>query len=270
MCYSKEVQLASGTAIVLFSLYYYIYYTLKYEAEQKKWLQPFLNYLIFAFILIGGHQIFEFLSLLTNNQIIYKVGLMLSMTGMQFFLFSLEKLYNRSFHSKYFLIGVALVALHMFSVDMEFSANSFHLSHKSVFFWASYYILMFIYFHFCAFLERNSLKNFSKKTVLLYVFAVLDLSFVMSVIYTLWGYSRYKVNVCTDSPSIWCTFYVIQILILPTFLALLPKLLKSKPNKKIISFKKGLVYFFSSLIILLILISILPFFDCLSMKYVFP
>lgn len=270
MCYSKEVQLSTGSSVVLFSFWYYIYYSLKYQSLKKKWLLSFLKYLILAFSLIGSHQIFEFLSLITGSQIVYKTGLMLSMMGMFFFMISLEKLYNRNFHTKYFLIGVIAVAIHMFSVNMEFVATKFHLSHKSVFIWASYWMLMFIYFHICAFLERKSIKNFSKKLVLLYTFAVLDLSFFISVIYTIWGYSKFNVNVCTDSPSIWCTFYVIQILAVPFFLSIIPKLLSAKPNKTTITSKKTFIYFFTSLLILLLLISILPFFDCLSMKYVFP
>jgi len=271
MCYSKEVQLTTGSIIVLLSLYYYIHYSLKYESIQKKWLLPFLKYLVLAYFFIGGHQLFEFLSLSTGNQVIYKTGLMLSMTGMLFFMFSLEKLYNRNFYSKYFIIGIVGVAIHMFSVNMEFKATSFHLSHSSVFIWASYWMLMFIYFHICSFLERKKLKeDISKRVILLYVFAILDISFLISAIYTIWGYYQFNTNVCTDSPSIWCTFYVIQILSLPLFLSLLPKLLNAKPIKSKLSAKKALVYFISAIIILALLVLILPFFDCLTLKYVFP
>ncbi|MFH1565021.1 MAG: hypothetical protein ABIC82_04180 [bacterium] len=159
MCYSKEVQLATGSTILLFCFYYYIHYSIKYKAMEKKWLLPFLKYLIIAYAFIGGHQLFEFLSLASGNQIVYKIGLMLSITGMFFYLRSLEVLYNRNFYSKYFLIIMAAVAVHMFSVNMEFEATKFHLSHNSVFIWAAVWMAMFIYFHICAFKERKYLKD---------------------------------------------------------------------------------------------------------------
>lgn len=272
MCYSKEVQLTTGSIILSFCLYYYIHYSIKYRELHKKWLLPFLKYIILAYALIAGHQVFEFLSLTTGSQIIYKIGLMLSMLGMFSFLISLEKIYNKSFHVKYFLIGIVAVAIHMFMVDMTFSAASFHLSHQSAFVWASYWILMFIYFHICAFKERKALDEdiVSKTLVLGSVLAVLDISFIISIIYTIWGYLQFNVNVCTDSPSIWCTFYVIQILSLPVLLTLLPRLLDKNPGETEISAKKAFTYLLASIIILFILIAILPFFKCLTLKFVFP
>jgi hypothetical protein len=271
MCYSKEVQLTTGSAILLFCLYYYIHYSIKYEAMHKKWLLPFLKYLILAYAFIGGHQFFEFLSLASGNQIIYKIGLMLSMTGMFFYLISLEKLYNRNFQAKYFLIGLVGVAVHMFSVNMEFEATKFHLSHNSVFIWAAYWTLMFIYFHFCAFLDRKHLQqDISKKAILGYVLAIFDISFLLSAIYAIWGYSQFNVNVCTDSPSIWCTFSVFQVFSLPLFLTLLPKLLQKEPEKTKLSVKKYIYYLLASIVVLVALIAVLPFFDCLTVKFVFP
>ncbi len=271
MCYSKEVQLTTGSTILLFCLYYYIHYSIKYEAIQKKWLLPFLKYLIIAYAFIGGHQFFAFLSLATENQIIYKTGLMLSMTGMFFYLRSLEALYNRNFYTKYFLIGLVGVALHMFSVNMEFEATKFHLRYHSVFIWSAFWMLMFIYFHICAFLERKSLnQDISKKVILIYVLAIFDFSFLLSVIYAIWGYSQFNVNVCADSPSIWCTFSVIQVFSMPLFLSLLPKMLNAQPVKTKLSATKALIYFMASLMILATLNSILPFFNCLTVKFVFP
>ena len=271
MCYSKEVQLTTGSVILLFCLYYYIYYSIVYKAAQKKWLLPFLKYLIIAYALIGGHQFFEFLSLTTENQIIYKIGLMLSITGMYFYLRSLEALYNRDFYSRYFIIILAGVAIHMFSVNMEFRATKFYLSHGSVFIWAAIWMIMFAYWHICAFLERKSLKeDISKKIALIYARAVLDISFILGTIYTIWGYSQYNVNVCTDSPSIWCTFAVIQILSMPLLLALLPKILNTQPTKTRLPVKKALFYLIVSIIVIAALFFTLPFFDCLTIKFVFP
>lgn len=271
MCYSKEVQLVTGSTILLFCLYYYIYFSIKYHSIKKDWLLPFLRYFIIAFVFIGSHQVFEFLSLATGNQAIYKVGLLLSMAGMLFYLISLEKLYNRNFYAKYFLIGIALVAVYMFSIDMKFSEKSFHLSHESAFIWAAYWLVMFTYFHICAIKDRAYLKqDISKKTVLLFMFAILDFSFLVSAVYAILGYWKFGVNVCTDSPSIWCTFVVLQIFLMPILLFALPKILDKYPVKTSISLKKFLLYLFVSVVIIVGLVLTLPFFNCLAIKFVFP
>ncbi|PIT87204.1 MAG: hypothetical protein COU31_04130, partial [Candidatus Magasanikbacteria bacterium CG10_big_fil_rev_8_21_14_0_10_40_10] len=98
----------------------------------------------------------------------------------------------------------------------------------------------------------------------------LDISFIISVIYTLWGYSQFSVNVCTDSPSIWCTFYVVQIFALPLFLTAVPRILKIPEKKTFQTVKETLLYFLVSIVIFGLLISIFPFFNCLSLKFVFP
>jgi hypothetical protein len=271
MCYSKEVQLTTGATILAFSLFYYIWFLIKYQMLQKKWLMPFLKNIIIAFALIGGHQIFEFLSLITKNQIFYKTGLIISISSMYFFLRSLEVMLNRNLRSKTALWIIGAVAIHAFFIEMSFGQFSFFLSHNSAFVWASAWMLLFIYFHVCALKGRKLLKDdISKKAVMTYLLATMDISFILSVIYTLWGYFRFSLNVCTASPSIWCTFYVIQVLVLPFFLLAVPRILEAPEKKTIQTLKQTLLYFVISIIILALLISTLPFFKCLSLKFVFP
>ncbi len=271
MCYSKEVQFATGSTILTSSLIYYIWFSTKYQAIQKKWLVPFLKNVIIAFTLIGSHQIFEFLSLLTKNQIIYKIGLLLSISSMYFFLRSLEVILNRSIKSKIALWVVGFVAIHALLVEMSFEQFSFYLKHNSVFVWASAWMLLFIYFHVCAFNGRKLLNDdISKKAIITYLLATLDISFILSAIYTLWGFSKFSLNVCTDSPSIWCTFFVIQIFALPFFLLAVPKILDTPKDKTAQTVRETIIYFFVSIVMLILLISTLPFFKCLSLKFVFP
>lgn len=272
MCYSKEVQLATGSTIWIFSILYYFYYFIKFKTvKNKKWFLIFLKYIILAFLLIGGHQIFEFLSLLTNNQIVYKIGLLLSISSMFFFLRSLETLLNRGLKSGLALIFIAVVAIHMFLVEMSFEPYKFYLKHNSAFIWVTVWMLLFIYFNICAIRGYRYLKNNnSKKTILFYLLATLDFSFLISLTYTLWGYFKYSTNVCTESPSIWCTFYVIQVFILPMFLTYLNKAVEFPKKKTKQRIGETFLLFSISLIILIFLIALLPFFDCLSMKFVFP
>ncbi|HEX8974830.1 MAG TPA: hypothetical protein VF817_05125 [Patescibacteria group bacterium] len=263
--------MATGSTICVTSISYYIWFAAKYHAIQKKWLMPFLKNVIVAFSLIGGHQIFEFLSIVTNNQIVYKIGLILSIYSMYFFLRSLEVLLNRDLKSKFALLIIAAVAIHAFFVNMSFESYSFYLYHNSVFIWASAWMLLYIYFHICALRGRKLLKDdVSKKAITTFLLATLDVSFILSAIYTIWGYSRYSIDVCRASASIWCTFYVAQAFVLPFFLFSLPKLLKSPKEKTYQTIKETLIYLSISLLILFLFIATLPFFHCLSLKFVFP
>lgn len=271
MCYSKEVQLGTGSVIFLLSIYYYILYSYKFQALSKSWLLPFLKNIIFGFALIGAHQIFEFLALLTENQIIYKAGLITSISSMYFFIRSLELVLNRNLRSKLALWIIGAVAVHIFSVNMSFGPYKFYVQHNSAFIWASAWMLLFIYFHICAFVGQKLFKeDVPKRAIILYLLATMDISFILSAIYVLWGYAKFSVNVCTDSPSIWCTFYVIQTIALPIFLASVPKILNSPKQKTSQTLRQTLIYLVISMAILLALISTLPFFGCLSQKFVFP
>jgi hypothetical protein len=190
---------------------------------------------------------------------------------MYFFLRSLEVILNRNLRSKIALVIIALVAAHAFLVNMSFEQFGFYLKHNSAFIWASAWMLLFIYFHVCAIKGRKLLNDdFSKKAIITYLLATMDLSFILSTIYTLWGYSKFSLNVCTDSPSIWCTFYVVQIFALPLFLSSIPKILEVPKTKTAQTLKETLFYFMISIVVLILLISTLPFFKCLSLKFVFP
>ena len=271
MCYSKEVQLITGSIIVLSSIFYYLTYSLKFKQTNKAWLKPFLTNVILIFLCIGLHQLFEFLSLTINNQIIYKVGLIISISSMYFMLRSLEVLANKKIYSQASLILIMLVALHAFLSSMSFEGTSFFVRHHSVFIWATAWMLLFIYWHICALNARKDLKDDdSRKIMLLYLLAVADLSFILSAAYVIIGYFSFGVNVCQDSPSIWCTFFVIQAFFAPVFLSVLPKVFLRPNKEKEQKISKTIFYILLSILILAILILSLPFFHCLTWKFIFP
>ncbi|MBU0981082.1 hypothetical protein KKC94_00135 [Patescibacteria group bacterium] len=271
MCYSKEVQLATGSAIIVISIFYYILYVIKYNAIKEKWLIPFLKFTMAGFLYIGGHQIFEFLSLVTENQIIYKTGLIISISAMFFFLKSLEVLLNRKLHSHLALVLIAAVAVHAFLTPMSFQEQSFYLRHNNVSLWSYSWIFLFFYFNVCALFGLKFLpKNSSRKTILAYLLATLDISFILALIYAIWGYSQFSVNICKDTPSIWCTFYLIQIFAIPFFLSILPAAFKRPAKQTQQTWKEGILYLLVTLTILGIVASFLPFFDCAATKIAFP
>jgi len=270
MCYSAEVQLTTALIIFISCIFFYFYYSHKYSKSNKKWLKPFLNNVILVFACIGGHQLFEFLSLITGNQIIYKIGLMISISGMYFILRSLEMLTNKNFYSKFAIILIIGIGIHAFLVPMHFERFSFHLRHLSAFIWAFFWLLLFIYWHVCVFSIWKNIDKKSKKTIIWYLLTSMDISFILAVIYTFWGYLQFSVNVCTDSPSIWCTFFIIQTFFIPIFLSSLPLAFKRQVKKTSISVRSFIIYLLISLLILTLMVSTLPFFKCLIWKFVFP
>jgi len=234
-------------------------------------MKYFVKYALLGFLCVGGHQIFEFLSLSTGNQIVYKIGLIISISSMYFALRSLEVLTNENVHSKIALVVIALVAVHAFSVDLSFNPYQFYLQHNSVFVWASAWMILFFYFHICVLRSRKLLKDdHPKRAMVSYLLATLDVSFILSLIYVVWGYTKHSVNVCTDAPSIWCTFFVVQILVLPWLFSKLSKMVHRPKLKTVKSWKETVYNMLISITLLLIFISILPFFHCLTLKFVFP
>lgn len=271
MCYNKEVQLLTGSIILLSCLFYYLFYRIKFEKFKLPWLLSFLRYTVLAFVLIGFHQIFEFLSLVTGNQVIYKLGLLSSIMVMYFALRSFEVLANKKVYSWLALLIIGGVIFHLFIVPVSFTGTSFYVQHRSTFFWDAAWLVLFGYWHLCVWQQRKELKDdSSKKMLIIYLLAGTDIAFLLSVIYVLFGYFSFGINVCYDSPSIWCTFMVLQALFVPIFLSVLPSLFNRPRKQTILPIKKVLFYLFLSLFTVILLALTLPFFECFSWKFVFP
>ena len=270
MCHIKEIQLITSIIILLSSLFYYIYYSKKYQNSKNKWLLPFLNSSMLVFLCIGLHQFFEFLSLLTKNLLIYKIGLIISVSAVYFLLKSLENLSNKNINSWIAIIPIGIVALQIAFAPMKFSEANFYLQHNSAFFWAATWLFLFVYWHVCAFKIYSESDNKSKKTLITYLLTIADVSFILSTIYVLVGYFFFSVNVCTDSPSVWCTFYVVQAFLIPILFFKLGKSFNrnNKPTK--ITTKQTIIYLIISLVILILMISTLSPFNCLTWKFIFP
>ena len=266
MCYSKEVQLITAIIILASALFYYLYYSKKFKT---KWTKSFLNSSMLVFLCIGLHQLFEFFSLITNNQWVYKIGLIISVSAVYFILRTLETLSNKKIHSWIALIPITLVGIQILLSQMEFTEISFYLQHNSAFFWAATWLFLFIYWHVCAFKIYSEVDNKSKKTLILYILTIADVSFILSTIYVIAGYFLFSVNVCADAPSIWCTFYVIQSFLIPFLFFKLANSFKRKKASKITTIQT-IKYLILSLIILILLILTLPFFNCLTWKLIFP
>lgn len=267
MCYSKEVQLASAAIIILSALVFYFVYKKRFTGKNK-WLTGVLNYILLGFLMIGLHQLFEFLALVSESSIVYKIGLIISIFSTYFALRSLEVMANQKMHSYLVLMVICAIALYIMIIPVKFAAASFYVRHYSVFLWSIVYLFLFLYWNACALYHA---KRFciKKRAVLYYLLSLADLSFILGVIYVLIGFYFLNVQACTDLPSIWCTFFVVQALVLPAFLYYLPTLVK-KPSKGVAALKVSLLLFIVALIICGLVMLILPYFDCLAIKFAFP
>ncbi|MEE9525282.1 MAG: hypothetical protein V3V78_01600 [Candidatus Woesearchaeota archaeon] len=230
---------------------------------------PFLSNVIIAFAFIGGHQFFEFLSLITNNQIIYKTGLIISLLAPYFGLRAMEVLLNRNLRSKIVLWLIAAVGIVQIFIPVSFEVVSFYIRHYSPKLWTALWFFIFIYIHICAFTARSKLKDQkSRKTILWFLLAIMDISFILAVLYLLFGSLFLSVNICYDLTSIWCTFAVIQAIFIPFFLSALPFIFK-RPSKTIQSWKTTIIYFLISLIIFLLFGLGNNFFGCVVEQLIF-
>jgi hypothetical protein len=147
---------------------------------------------------------------------------------MYFMMRSLEKLAGMYFGSRIFVLIIALVGMEMFTRTMVFENKHFWVSGPSHVRWTAAWMLLFIYWNVCIFYARHRASSpRNKKLYLLYGLCALDLSYMLSVLY--WFVSRFfqvqtpdacpfdivcTFNVLADSPSIWCTFASMQVVLI--------------------------------------------------------
>ncbi len=228
MCYSKEVSLAAGSLIAtgcLYSWIKHIGFRIKKAASK---LHPFFKYVLIGLLCDAGHQFFEFASIATGSQLLYKIGLIVSISAMYFFLRSLESLTRLRFGSNAFILLIILTAIYIFVHPMVFENLHFWVRGESHVVWGAMWIALFVYWNVCAFYARKiSGSKINKKLLSIYPFFVLNISFILSLVYAyvarffqVSGSSCSSDVMCVfdvvkDSPSIWCVFAAMQVLFVP-------------------------------------------------------
>jgi hypothetical protein len=267
---AQKTQLLTGFIIWLAAAVGYLGTSIYYKKLNRWDLLSFLKYFMIAGFMIGTHQVFEFLSLYTNNQIIYKIGLLCSISGMVLYLISLEKFYNRNLYAKYFWFVIGGLGFYLFMKPVEFNAFAFHLEHHSIFFWTFVWLIMFLYWNICIILEQKQVSKFIPNLLSwIYLLFSMTISFLVSIGYSLWNYYVSDVNICITYPSIWCTFAVLQILVMPIFLYFLPHKMRRLPPKTRLSKKFLFRYLFVSLVIAIFIITFLIYTGCFDMNFIF-
>ncbi len=239
MCYSKEVSLVTSSVISAGSVVTWVRCHMRDLRERvDAALTPFSRNVILGIFCIGAHQFAEYLSIETGNVWIYKAGLVASASCMYFLMRSLESLIGRRLGGQAFLWILGALAVQIALKPMEFENMHFWVRGYSHVVWSAVWMALFLYWNMCVLFVRNRMPSAVNRRLLLsYPFWVLNVSWVLSVIYAFTctffqhsysASSSFSVvgpdsamrifEVVQDMPSIWCSFVVVQSFLIPIFL----------------------------------------------------
>jgi hypothetical protein len=208
------------------------------RAQADAALTPFSRDVILGIFCIGLHQFGEFLSIATENEWVYKAGLVASASCMFFLMRSLETLIGRRLGSRAFLALIGALSVQIALKPMTFENMHFWVRGYSHLVWSGVWMAMFLYWNMSVLFVRARMPSEGNRRLLLtYPFWVLNASWVLSVIYafacTIFQHSfaasaSFSVlgpdsamrvfQIVQDMPSIWCSFVVLQSFLLPSFL----------------------------------------------------
>jgi len=227
LCYSKEVSLIAGGTIFSFSTINFIKYKL-YECfkgfTKSDRQRQMILWLTLGYLSIGVHQILEFFAIHLESHIIYKFGLISSISAMYFNMRATESLLFKNYGSRIYLLLIVLCSVHIFSRDMSFQNHHFYIRGESHFYWGAVWMLLFLYWNF---LHLFTFFKTKKKIALLLPFCSLNLSFILSALYcysiglyqevnghnnlaSVCGGLLSNFEIVFDAPSIWCVFATLQ------------------------------------------------------------
>ncbi len=200
-------------------------------------VMDFTKYTLIGFACIGLHQFFEFLSIWSNDQSVYKVGLLISISFPYFLMLALEKLTRKHFGSWGFLAVIAGLGVYMFSRDMYFENAHFYVRGFSHIVWSFTWMMLFLYWNLCVVLVAFQLRTQTNRRLLLvYPWVFANFTFVAMLGYVFLAHaanSSVTVNgllSCTgltgaladyqggyDIASIWCVLAALSIFFIPSF-----------------------------------------------------
>jgi len=272
ICYSKEVSLIAGTTIFAGTTLNYIKYKINRLSDLRK--KSVATYLLLAYLAIGAHQFLEFFAIYLNNTIIYKIGLLFSISGMFFNLRASEKFFAKNLGSSLFLGVLAMLSIHIFTRSMYFENAHFYVRGTNHFYWGAIWMIFFIYWnliHLFYFIQNYGRFGASKIRNL--PFASLNISFILSAIYCyIIGLSKNlgllpacgSFEIVFDAPSIWCVFASIQGIFLYYFF----KSYNKEEHEIIYTGPPRLKAMLIAIIITIIIFFTLPLFSTLSYKMI--
>ena len=284
MCYTKEVSLVTSGVIFTSTIFTWVKYYLGKANAKIRNLDPrvhgFIKYTIIGFALIGGHQLFEFLSIWSGSQIVYKIGLLISISYTYFLLLALEKLTRRAFGSQLYPVVIAALGVYMFNTNMTFSEAHFYVRGNSHLVWSLTWMILFIYWNLCVVTVAVQLRDkFNRRLLFLYPWVFTNFSYLLMLGYVFMAYAYLgspviaSVITCAgladtlkdysfqkDIASIWCAFAAVAVIFIPTFFGAMVEKFKAADlsHVKSFTFQRAAAYLAASAAILFFLYTVLP------------
>ncbi len=229
MCYSKEVSLVAGSAILAVSSYNIVKWQLFKNKEDGicSQIPGAIKFLTLGFVCIGLHQFFEFFAISYQNIFVYKLGLVTSISAMYFNIRSSEIFLRKYLHSKLVFLLISLTGIHIFSREVVFENYHFYVRGESHFYWGAIWLLLFLYWNFIHIFSLNNIGDKRRSFTMLLPISALNISFILSAVYC-YSIGLYQnlystkplAQVCAglfssfeivfDAPSIWCVFATLQ------------------------------------------------------------
>lgn len=229
------------------------------------------------------HQFLEYFAILYHSQIVYKVGLLFSISAMIFNIKGSEKFYGKNLFSNFTILSILILAISLFLKEMVFENKHFYVRGESHFVWGALWMFWFLYWNIIH-LRNYYIKNTqSSKNNIHYLFTTLSLniSFLLSAFYSyslglIQNFGTETLKACVspllsfeivfDAPSIWCVFATLQGFFL---YKLIKKIGYLEENNIVAHYQEFRLYaaLFSLIIIAIIFIS-LPLFSTLSIKMI--
>lgn len=227
MCYSKEVSFAAGSLMTCGILYAWWVFV-RHQLESVR-VGVYRNILI-GFSGVAIHQFADALSIATGSEAIYRLGLIASISCMYFYMRSLEKLSHFSFGSRAFAFLIAVCAIQIFATDFLFENQHFWVrgdGKEAYLLWSGMWLALFVYWNVCLFYYRKvNASPINRRLLIDYGLYSINLSYILYSVYayfslfmndrTINGWNVFSgFDLLKDSPSVWCTFSVIQAFLIP-------------------------------------------------------
>jgi hypothetical protein len=255
MCYSKEASFIAGSVITAhsFVLGWKYFWKEKFfpasKVEMPEYKRDFIKFTGLSTFFLGLHQWGQVFAIGLESDFIYRIGLICSISSMFFIMRGFESFTRSRIDSWIFLLAITGVSVDLFSRPVVYENILFYVRGHSHFLWGVVWLILFFYWNAQVYyLRRKSKSESNRRFLFWYPFCVLNLSFLISLVY---GYSAaaYQrgnlTDTCTalglnnmfasfdainDAPSVWCFIHAIQVTIIPAMIVRFVRNFEDDPN----------------------------------------
>ncbi len=209
MCYSAEVSAVAGVTLLVGAV------GIAADARFNQSVNIRSTFLWYAMVvgLVGLHQVSEAVAIWGNNEMVYKLGLGFSICAPYCMMRCMASVTKRELWTK---LVIALTVAGWGSVlltgAVEFENKNFWVRGFS----HGYWLLLYLALVGIGVVHLLAEKNLARRYILWQMALGSSMfSFAGALVYVLVGWVVHSVNFMQDFPSLWCTFFVFQLLFYP-------------------------------------------------------